>query len=66
MGHNTNNRILQLQFGRSSKIICAVIHTVLSSILSCMTHQPLYRKLVPVTDHRDHINWKYFKVRSAS
>ncbi|CAN1824999.1 Protein ALP1-like [Linum perenne] len=59
LGHNTKNRILQTQFGRSSKTVCAVIHAVLSSVLRL--HRTLYRKAVPVPNHCKHVNWKHFK-----
>ncbi|CAN1243192.1 hypothetical protein LINPERPRIM_LOCUS5588 [Linum perenne] len=33
LGHNIKNRIIQKRFGRSGKIVCAVIHAVLTSII---------------------------------
>ncbi|CAN1842257.1 hypothetical protein LINPERHAP1_LOCUS36794 [Linum perenne] len=33
LGNNVKNRILQKRFGRSGKTVCAVLHTILTSIL---------------------------------
>ncbi|CAN1789542.1 hypothetical protein LINPERHAP1_LOCUS18521 [Linum perenne] len=60
LGHNIKNRIIQKRFGRSGKIVCAVIHAVLTSILN-MRHT-LYRRPFPVPNHCQHANWKHFKV----
>ncbi|CAN1842256.1 hypothetical protein LINPERHAP1_LOCUS36794 [Linum perenne] len=59
LGNNVKNRILQKRFGRSGKTVCAVLHTILTSILRL--HQTLYRKVVPVPEHCHHPYWKHFK-----
>ncbi|CAN0906350.1 hypothetical protein LINGRAHAP2_LOCUS24198 [Linum grandiflorum] len=60
IGHNVKNRILQREFFRSSKTICAVIHAVLQSILNL--HHTLYVKAEPVPAQSKLLQWKYFEV----
>ena len=64
MGHNVKNRILQKEFARSGKTICAVIHAVLQSILNL--HEILYVKPVPVKESTPNQQWRHFKVCKTS
>ncbi|CAN1320706.1 hypothetical protein LINPERPRIM_LOCUS31802 [Linum perenne] len=59
LGHNVKNRILQQVFRRSARVVCAVIHAVLTAVLKM--HRFLYRKAIPVPQHCQHANWKHFK-----